>query len=796
MMQGSQQLHSIIELNNLQALFKSFYALSGVAVTFTDVNGNLLYNSNGSHFGAGWAHVCTHFHRQCESTKKNCIISDTYLATHLKGGKDYAIYTCLNGLVDIAVPVHYKRKHIGNLFSGQFFMQTPDIDSYAAKADKYGFNKAEYLASIKAIEVFSQEKVDSIVTFLKSLAKMIVTNAGQHNWKKDIGETINYNTPSNIAFNKRNEILTTTLLSLEDYIYSLDTNDCFETMYTHFKIGLLEDNYDNIKGKHFTTINIDQQFKRRLTRTLSNVKLTHQAESFYFQLYSRYPGQQYKATVACRRNAHNQFGGTTLHIRNITYEASAYDEVKKLMHIIDQSPVAIVITDSDANIEYINECFTRNTGYKFNEVKGKNPRILKSGATSTAAYNALWQTISEGRTWKGTFQNKRKDGSFFWEDCIISPVLKEGVITHFVAIKEDVTEHKAMEEELMRYKNKLEGRVIEQRKLLQQTRHDYKEIVEHLSGIVWEVDMRGIIQFVSPNIYRYSNYQVEELIGQPIHFLFDPELHGKLFKFISTFHLCPHEFNDFEVFLDKSHKRTYLKASGKPIYDKNGVLKGIRGISLDITQQKEQDKQIVSAIWDAEERQRTRISMELHDSIGATMSAISMYMNTLNTQYPQNKLLQQVDSIVKQTANDIRLVARELKPPELETLGLAESLNAIRLLYSKFDKLNIKFLTDNLTKEPGKDVQLTIYRIVSELISNSIKHGKADSMTVSLFNHNGEIFLLYEDNGHGNFSLDNSLKGAGMGIKNIMTRVRTYGGACQFFPIKGFGLIVGIQLKY
>lgn len=786
-MKGSQQIKSVIDLGNLQALFKSFYALSGVPVTLVDTNGNLIYNADDSLYGAGWAKACTQYHRRCESTRKNCVISDTYLATHLKNGNNYALYTCLNGLIDVAVPVQANGEHIANLFSGQFFMQQPDIKYYSDIADKYGFNKADYLKSIQSVKIFNQKKVNHIINFLKSLSKMIVGESD---------ELVNpLKAEASNELNKRNEILTTTLLSLNDYVYSLDTNNCFECMYTHFKTGLLEDHYEQIKGKHYSLLNTGQQFKHRLAETISKVKNTQEPSNFYFHLEEEYPRQQYKATVTYRRNAFNQFRGTTLHIRNITSETAAFDEINKLMQIVNQSPVAIVITDRDANIEYTNECFTLNTGFYFEEVKGKNPRILKSGATSKAVYTALWQTISRGETWKGTFQNKRKDGTLFLEECIISPIIKDGLITHYVAIKEDVTERKSMEEELLRYKNKLEGRVIEQRKLLQQTRHDYKEIVEHLAGIIWEVDMQGIIGFVSPNIYRYSNYQVEELIGQPINFLFEPELHGKLFDFISSFPDNPREFNDFEVFLVKEHTRTYLKASGKPVYGKNGELIGIRGISLDITQRKEQDKKIMSAIWHAEERQRTRIAMELHDSIGATMSAISMYMNTLNTHYPQDKLLQQVHGIVKQTANDIRLVARELKPPELETLGLCESLHAIRLLYSNLESLNIDFITDNLVIEPEQDIQLTLYRIVSELISNSIRHGKADSIIINLFNHKNEVFLLYEDNGTGNFCLRQSLRGPGMGVKNILTRIHANGGTCHFFPVPGHGLFVDMQLK-
>ena len=216
---------------------------------------------------------------------------------------------------------------------------------------------------------------------------------------------------------------------------------------------------------------------------------------------------------------------------------------------------------------------------------------------------------------------------------------------------------------------------------------------------------------------------------------------------------------------------------------------------MDVSQQKERDKAIVEAIWRAEESLRTRISMELHDSIGATMSALSMYLNTLNTQIPNNELLQQVDQIVKNTASDIRMVARELNPPELKTLGLSESLKAICLLYSQMEHINIKFYTDHLLLEPEQDIKLAIYRIITELISNAIKHGQATDIHVRLFNYDDEIYLLYEDIGRGVFSKETTESNAGNGIKNILTRLKTYGGHCQFFPLPNCGLVVGMQLK-
>jgi PAS domain S-box-containing protein len=124
-------------------------------------------------------------------------------------------------------------------------------------------------------------------------------------------------------------------------------------------------------------------------------------------------------------------------------------ELRKLYRAVEQSPNSIVITDTNGAIEYVNPHFTRVTGYSFDEVIGQNPRILKSGLYETDDYRLLWETISAGHEWHGEFHNKRKDGTFFWESASISPVFNaHGVITHYLSIKEDITERKQTEEAL------------------------------------------------------------------------------------------------------------------------------------------------------------------------------------------------------------------------------------------------------------------------------------------------------------------------------------------------------------
>jgi PAS domain S-box-containing protein len=134
---------------------------------------------------------------------------------------------------------------------------------------------------------------------------------------------------------------------------------------------------------------------------------------------------------------------------DITEQKQAEESIRKLSQAIEQSPVSIVITDTKGTIEFVNTQFTQITGYTVDEALGKNPCILKSGETSVAEYRRLWKTIGRGGVWQGEFRNRKKNGELFWEHATIAPVRDtDGVITHYVAVKEDITERKKLEAQL------------------------------------------------------------------------------------------------------------------------------------------------------------------------------------------------------------------------------------------------------------------------------------------------------------------------------------------------------------
>ncbi len=149
------------------------------------------------------------------------------------------------------------------------------------------------------------------------------------------------------------------------------------------------------------------------------------------------------------------------YISDISERKQTEESLRKLSWAVEQSPESIVITDIDARIEYVNDAFVRKTGYGRAEVLGQNPRILNSGQTPAGTYVAMWQALAEGRTWRGEFCNRRKDGSTYYEFAIVSPIRQpDGRVTHYLALKEDITERKQVAEELERYRENLEELVV------------------------------------------------------------------------------------------------------------------------------------------------------------------------------------------------------------------------------------------------------------------------------------------------------------------------------------------------
>jgi PAS domain S-box-containing protein len=143
--------------------------------------------------------------------------------------------------------------------------------------------------------------------------------------------------------------------------------------------------------------------------------------------------------------------------RDISERVNSGETIRKLQKAVESSSACILITDSEGHIEYANPYFSVSTGYTFEEYIGKNPRLLKTEIQDESFYKNLWDTIKSGKTWEGEFCNRKKNGETFWERAIISPITDNlNNITHFVAVKTDISDIKKIQEDLISEKKHAE----------------------------------------------------------------------------------------------------------------------------------------------------------------------------------------------------------------------------------------------------------------------------------------------------------------------------------------------------
>ncbi len=160
--------------------------------------------------------------------------------------------------------------------------------------------------------------------------------------------------------------------------------------------------------------------------------------------------------------------------------------------IVEDGPTSVVITDPEGNIEYVNRQFTTVTGYSRTEVIGRNPRILKSGVQAAEVYTDLWRTILEGREWRGELCNRRKSGELYWELAAISAIRDaSGSVTHFLALKEDITDLKTMEQLLWQAKANAEAANRAKSRFLADMSHEIRTPLNSILGFAQLLEMQA-----------------------------------------------------------------------------------------------------------------------------------------------------------------------------------------------------------------------------------------------------------------------------------------------------------------
>ena len=380
----------------------------------------------------------------------------------------------------------------------------------------------------------------------------------------------------------------------------------------------------------------------------------------------RKDGTVFPMNLAVSEAQHGKQRTFTGILRDISARKEAEGQLRKFSRIAEQIPASIMITDTQGNIEYINPKFTRTSGYTAEEVIGKNPSILKSGEQSASEYKGLWETISAGREWWGELHNRKKNGELYWESVSISPLRDpEGNITSFLAVKEDITERKLTEDALR-----------ESTELLTTIIQSEPECVKRLNedGILLDLNPAGLSMIGADSLEQIQGMSIYDLIVPECRQAFE-ELNNRVFMGESG-------TLEFELIGLKNNRRT-VETHAVPLFDSEGGVTAHLGLTRDITERMEKERQLAHAM-----------KMEV---FGRLTGGISHDFNNLLTVVLGN--LQLIRDEVGPNKEDITELINDAVSASQDGVELVERMSAFsRKQVQEPQDVNINQSIDNLVR--------------------------------------------------------------------------------------------------
>ena len=477
-------------------------------------------------------------------------------------------------------------------------------------------------------------------------------------------------------------------------------------------------------------------------------------------------------------------------------------ELRKLSNAAQQAASGIVITDRDSIIEYANPAASLITGYPVEELIGQTPRILKSGMHEKAFYEELWKTVERGDTWRGELINKKKDGSLYWESQAISPVKNnQGEVTHYVAIKEDVTFARETRDRLATLSNAVE---------------------QAASGVVI-TDPDGYIEFVNPAFTAISGYSFQEVRGKKIgHILksgeHEPEFYANLNETVQGGEIWKGEM----VNRRKDGSLYWESTVISPVFDEGGKFVHIVEVKEDITARKElegalrlaHEEALVAS--DMKTQLLANVSHDMRTPLGAILGYTEMLQagvfeplneaqdNALRSvSASAQRLLDFVNNLLSQAQIDtgkIVLNVASFKPEKLITTMGGE------LSFARSKGLTVETEISEDLPELLKGDAYWLGQILHNLVSNAIKFTPSNGVIrIKMFDHTEERWgLSVSDTGKGippeaqeyifdTFrQVDGSTQreihtGSGLGLSIVQHLVRLMGGDIQLESELGQG---------
>jgi PAS domain S-box-containing protein len=450
----------------------------------------------------------------------------------------------------------------------------------------------------------------------------------------------------------------------------------------------------------------------------------------------------------------------------------------------------IVITDRQGNIQWTNPALLQITGYDSAELIGQNMHIFNSGKQDGAYYHDMWDTILSGRVWQGQTINRRKDGSIYAEEQTIAPVWNEREqITHFISIKQDISERKQADEALRASEEK------------------FRTLVEWTYD--WELwlDPDGNVVYGSPSCERISGYSPEEFLADPnlivriIH-PDDQPLYRDHQRIIHDEAAGPDKL-EYRI-LSPDGRERWIEHICRPLFGENHTYLGRRVSNREITEQKQTERDIQERnqkekiLTQTIHTMQLDIARDLHDTIGQNIGFLRMKLNHLT----EKKIRKQAE--LQLELQNMARAADETYDLIRGTLAVLQSENSIDLfrLFTRYAEqieerasFEIELSTQGEPRFMSARRMRQLFYIFREILNNIEKHANASHVSIKMTWDRDCLNLLVCDNG-GGFVVDQVQYGSHYGLKFMRERVELLNGSILIRSAVGSGTEITLQVPY
>jgi PAS domain S-box-containing protein len=473
----------------------------------------------------------------------------------------------------------------------------------------------------------------------------------------------------------------------------------------------------------------------------------------------------------------------------------ALKEITDYKYALDESAI-VAITDQKGIIQYANENFCKISKYSLDELIGQDHRILNSRYHPADFIRDLWVTIGNGKSWRGEFRNRAKDGSIYWVDTYVVPFLNEnGKPYQYLAIRQDITKRKKAEKELKQSELRL----------------NEAQAVAHISN--WEVDIAQNTHTWSDELYRIFGLNKGEVKPSTelfLSFLHQDDAPAAAELVTDALQHFTDSKIDFRFKLEDGKKR-YGHIEWRFDFDESGKPFRIYGILQDITERKEaeesvkllekkmlvqkqlEQKKIARAVLKGQEKERNFIGQELHDNVNQILAGSKMYLSSAGKKDEKVKeLIQYPLELIDLSIEEIRQLCYKLVTPQ-KNIKLNDLVQDLLYKLAEISTIQTSLtytIPDDLIPD---DLKLNIYRIIQELLNNTHKYAEAQKIEIVIIAKGGFIAIRVTDDGKG---FNTKVKRMGIGISNIIYRAECFNGKVSIKSSPGKGCKATVKIPY